>query len=509
MATPFNEQPSRSARITTGVPGLDQILNGGLIPGGIYAVTGEPGAGKTILGNQVCFHRVAQGERVVYVTLLSETHTRMFVHLQSLRFFDSEPIGDAIQYFSAYQVFDQDGFGGLLSFLREVIRDQRASLLVIDGLGSVEVAASAAVEHLAFKRFINHVQALSEMSRCTTLLLMHVREDPAGLNRTMVDGVITLQTQLVEQRMVREMQVPKFRGSSHLTGRHFYTIDADGVSIYPRIEALYAKPSRPFANRPGRLSTGVEGLDTLLRGGLRANSTTMIFGPTGSGKTLLGLHFLAAGARAGEPGLHLGFYEPQPELIEKGEQVGIDMRGLLEGGALELIWQPPVEQLIDEVAQRLLAAVERRGVRRLVLDGFDAFKAQAIYPERLSRFMSALLNELSARDVTTLFATELRDIVNPIVSINVDGISALVDNMIFIRQVEVGARLSRLISIMKTRASHYDPTIRSFRISDAGISIGPAIDTIGDAPLSASQAPPDAGAERTQASQAHEDDLGD
>lgn len=481
MATPYSEQPFRSERMTTGVPGLDQILNGGLIPGGIYAVTGEPGAGKTILGSQMCFHRVAQGERVVYVTLLSETHTRMFVHLQSLRFFDRELIGDALQYFSAYQVFDQEGFGGLLSFLREVIRDQRASLLVIDGLGSVEVAASAAVEHLAFKRFINHVQALSEMSRCTTLLLMHVREDPAGLNRTMVDGVITLQTQQVGLRVVREMAVPKFRGSSHLMGRHFYTISDEGLVIYPRIEALYAHPSRVPASQPGRLGTGVAGLDVLLRGGLRANSTTMIFGPTGSGKTLFGLHFLVAGARAGEPGLHLGFYEPQPELIEKGEQVGLDMRGMLESGALELIWQPPVEQLIDEVAQRLLDAVDRRGVRRLVLDGFEAFKAQAVYAERLSRFMSALLNELSARQVTTIFSTELRDLVNPIVSIDVDGISALVDNMIFIRQVESGARLARVISIMKTRASHHDPTIRSFTISDSGISIGAAIDGTGEA----------------------------
>ena len=508
MATPSSEQLPIVERITTGVPGLDRILNGGLIPGGIYAVTGEPGAGKTILGNQMCFHRVAQGERVVYITLLSEMHTRMFVHLQSLRFFDSAVIGDTLQYFSAYQVFDQEGFGGLLSFLRDVIRDQRASLLVIDGLGSVEVAASTAVEHLAFKRFVNHVQALSEMSRCTTVLLMHVREDPSGLNRTMVDGVITLQTQLVGLRMVREMHVPKFRGSSYLTGRHFYNITAEGVVIYPRIEALYASPSRPSANRPGRLSTGVEGLDTLLRGGLRANSTTMIFGPTGSGKTIVGLHFLAAGARVSEPALHLGFYEPQAELIEKGEQVGIPMRHLLETGALELIWQPPVEQVIDEVAQRLLEAVDRRGVRRLVLDGFEAFKAQSIYADRLSRFMSALLNELSVRGVTTIFSTELRDLVNPIVSINVEGISALVDNMIFIRQVEVGPRLTRMVSIMKTRASHYDPTIRSFIIGDNGITIGPAISGVGEALSGAVEAPPTTGIERTQVGGAHEDDPG-
>jgi circadian clock protein KaiC len=508
MATPASEQPSHVERITTGVPGLDQILNGGLIPGGIYAVTGEPGSGKTILGNQVCFHRVAQGERVVYITLLSETHTRMFVHLQSLRFFDGDKIGDALQYFSAYQVFDQEGFGGLLSFLREVIRDQRASLLVIDGLGSVELAASAAVEHLAFKRFINQVQALSEMSRCTTLLLMHVREDPAGLNRTMVDGVITLQTQLVGLRMVREMYVPKFRGSSYLTGRHFYTITQAGVMIYPRIEALYAHPTPLASSQTGRLSTGIEGLDALLRGGLRANSTTMFFGPTGSGKTLFGLHFLAAGARQGEPGLHLGFYEQPTELIEKGEQVGLDVRGMLDSGALELIWQPPVEQLIDEVAQRLLEAVARRGVRRLVLDGFEAFKAQAIYPERLSRFMSALLNELSARGVTTIFSTELPDLVSPVVSIGVEGISALVDNMIFIRQVELGSRLARMISIMKTRSSHYDPTIRSFTISDGGIAIGAAIGGSGDALSGSAHVPPAKGADRTQAGDAHEDHLG-
>ncbi len=128
-------------RLPTSVPGLDAVLRGGLLQGGAYIITGEPGAGKTILANQICFNHVAAGGRAVYLTLLAELHTRMLSHLQTLAFFDVRPIGDARSYMNGYQALIDQGLSGLLDMVRQAIRSQQASLIVLDGLATALAVA--------------------------------------------------------------------------------------------------------------------------------------------------------------------------------------------------------------------------------------------------------------------------------------------------------------------------------------------------------------------------------
>src|ERR1041385_453643 len=156
--------PSRQTqsieRVPSGIPGLDTILQGGFLQGGLYLIVGRPGAGKTIFGNQLSFNHVAAGGRVVYVTLLAETHARMLAHLQSLAFYDPAPIANSLYYVSGYRVLEESGLDGLLEMLRRLIRENRASLLVLDGLVTVETVASS---DLAFKRFIHELQVYIEV----------------------------------------------------------------------------------------------------------------------------------------------------------------------------------------------------------------------------------------------------------------------------------------------------------------------------------------------------------
>src|SRR5712691_834313 len=182
-------QPQQIKRLASGIAGLDVILKGGFFEGGIYLIMGQPGTGKTILGNQICFNHVAAGGRVVYVTLLAETHARMMVHLQSLDFFTTEPIADSLYYVSGYRVLAQSGLDGLLELLRRVVRDHSASLLVIHGLITAQTVAE---DDLAFKRLIREMQVYIEVVGCTTFLL--TQRDPDNLHpeHTMVDGLIEL-----------------------------------------------------------------------------------------------------------------------------------------------------------------------------------------------------------------------------------------------------------------------------------------------------------------------------
>lgn len=461
------------ARLPTGVVGLDHILHGGLLAGGIYAILGHSGAGKTVLGNQLCFRHVAAGGRALYVTLLTETHGHMFTNLQSLRFFTRAPIGETLHYFSVAQILAAEGFDGLLMMLRAGIRDTRATLLIIDGTQSMEATTLIDREEGAFSRFLTQLQTTSEASRCTAILLAHGDAGPPTQPQmAMVDGAIELLNEHTQLRAVRELQVRKFCGSAYMTGRHTFTITDDGVVVYPRTEALLRRPSSLPVARQERLSTGIVGLDTMLAGGIRAGATTLVLGPSGSAKTVFGLHFLQAGAAVGEPGLHFGFYETPPELVDKAGGIGLPLDHAVAAGTVEILWQPPVENLLDELAERLLAAVSRRSVRRLFIDGLNAFQMAARHPKRMGPFFAALTNELRARQVTTLISFELLDLISPTVSVQVQGISAGAENLLLVRQVEWQGAMTQMISIQKSRASDYDRAIRTFTVSNRGIVIG-------------------------------------
>ena len=354
--------PAHLKRVTTGIEGLDAVLHGGLLQGGTYIVVGMPGAGKTILGNQFCYHHAKEGGRVVYVTLLAETHSRMLSHLREMEFFSAEPLATSLQYVSAYRTLVKEGLSGLLEALRKLIRDHRASLLVIDGLVS---ATHSAGSELAFKEFIHELNTLVGVMGCTTLLLTNGHgPDDVHPEHTMVDGLIELKDELLGVRSVRHLNVRKFRGSAHLRGEHTFVITGRGITVYPRLEAQLSENATVPQEQPGQVPLGVPELDRMLDGGLQRASVTLLMGPSGSGKTLLGLQYLHEGVSRGEPCLYFGFYESPPRLMAKAEGIGLQLRDAAASGLLLTLWQPPSELLLDALGERLLITVKARGAAR-------------------------------------------------------------------------------------------------------------------------------------------------
>ncbi|HYH40009.1 MAG TPA: ATPase domain-containing protein [Azospirillum sp.] len=454
-------------RVPSGIAGLDSVLHGGFLRGGVYIVQGVPGAGKTILANQMCFNHVAGGGRAAYVTLLAESHTRMLQHLRPLAFFDESAIPERLYYVSAFKTLEDEGLKGLLDLLRREIRGHRASLLVLDGLVAAEESAGSDRE---FKKFVHEVQLHAAMNECTILLLTSGGPGPVRAEHTMVDGLVELDDRLFEVRNERSLQVRKFRGSGALRGRHAFRITSDGLVVFPRIEAVFATPSVPDRATRNRMTTGVDGLDALIEGGLIEATTNVLMGPTGVGKTTFGLHFLAR-CSAAEPGLMLGFYETPARIRLKAAALGMNLDGLEARGALEIIWQAQGETVLDELAHRLRDAVRCRGVRRLFVDGLGGFMESAVHPERMSRFFSVLSNELRALGVTALYTLETRDIIGPKLEVPINGISSLAEGMLALRYVEVEARTRRLLSIVKVRDSGFDPALHEFEITDGGVRI--------------------------------------
>jgi circadian clock protein KaiC len=455
-------------RVPTGISNLDIILGGGLLRGGMYMVSGTPGAGKTILGNQITFNHAANGGSVVFMTLLAETHARMLSHIQSLSFFDPARIGSTIYYVSGYSALEQDGLQGLLSLIRRLVRERKTTFLIIDG---ILTAQSVAETPISYRRFLHELQVLLETAGCTSLLLAQPSDNVAHLEHTMVEGVFRLTDTLIGPRPIREIEVSKFRGSDYLRGRHAFEITSDGIAVHPRIETLFTHSIPPLDERRTRMTFGVQRLDEMLNGGLLSGSSTILLGTSGTGKSLLGLHFLNEGAIQGENALYFGFYETPSRLVAKGKGLGLPLENHIERGLLDINWQPSIEHLPDALVETLFETIRRKKIKRLFLDGIESLDASLIYPERRSPFMAALMNELRALGVTTLFSSELPDLFSDRIAIPVEDVSSLVDNIIFLRYVELNSQLYRLISILKARESGYDSSIREFGIDARGIYV--------------------------------------
>ena len=455
-------------RMPSGIAGLDTVLGGGFLQGGLYIVQGPPGSGKTTLGNQICFHHVAGGGRALYVTLLAEYHARMMQHLGAMSFFDASAIPDRLAYLNGLKVLHDEGLKGLLAVLRREIAARGASILVLDGIVS---ARRAAADEQAFNEFVHQLQAIAIATGCTMFLLTSAQGTKTTPEHTMVDGIVELADDLVGWAAESSLQVAKFRGSGFLRGRHAFKITADGIVVHPRLEALLARPSRPDPGVNSRVPSGIDRLDAMLGGGLPGSSTTMVLGPSGTGKTTLGLQFLAKCGEA-EPGLLFGFYETPARIDAKIAGVCPPLRGLIDDGVVEVQWQPPMADLLDAYGERLLQAVRRRGVRRLFIDGLGALQdAAGSEPGRMGKFLTALTNEMRVLGVTTLYTLEVPDIMGPAVRTPVGDLASLAENLVLLRFVEVGPRLHRLVSVLKVRDSRFDPSLHEYATSGHGLVI--------------------------------------
>jgi circadian clock protein KaiC len=457
-----------NGRFATGVPGLDAVLGGGVFDGGIYIIQGAPGAGKTILGNQICFAQAAQGRNALYITLLAESHARMIGHMRRMTFFNEAAVPDRMSYVGAFKTLEDDGLRGLLDVVRREVRTRNASILVLDGLITVHEKARSELE---LKKFIHELQTQAAFSNCTMFLLTSAFDaDAHPPEHTMVDGLIELQSSLHGRRAERSLQVHKLRGSWFMGGKHAYRITENGHGIYPRIEALLETPSVWDSADGPMVSVGIGGVDKMLGGGVDTHSVTVVLGPSGSGKTTAALQFLTGGP-ADEPAMLFGFHENPMALRIKAESLKLPLKA--RGDKIALLWRPQTEAVLDEVATELLTSIKQSGVRRLVIDGIEGFSKLTDEKTRIGSFLSALCNELRALGVTTLATAETDHAGmtpgQPLKGVNQTGLSAVAENIIALHLAALRSENHRLMTILKSRDRRTDMRMRRFEILDGGI----------------------------------------
>lgn len=461
-------------RLRTRVRGLDRLLDGGLLAGDAYLVSGGPGTGKTTLGNQLAFQHAAAGDSAVIFMLQTEPHEWMLAHLGDFEFVRPELINKRIHYISLLRQIENDGLPGVLQSIQSAVREHNASLIVLDGAGLRETMPNGGDSTAHYGRFVRDLQARAAMLNCTCILLS--TRDMQPMLAQYVDGVIELDYVPIDSRDARWIRIAKQRGARHLSGRHEFAIGQNGIAVYPRLESAVGNKAPRWADSARRMSTGVEGIDRMLGGGVVEGSTTAVFGTPGIGKTLLNLQFLGAGAVKGETGLHVTFHETEESLQATADRLGLPYGECLTSGCLRVKWDAALERSPDAWAWSVLQAVEEVRPNRLTVDAFTDVARMFAVPQRQTSFGVAFSNELRDRGITSLINLELDSYVSQTLDFPVPRISPMVDSGILMRSVEFDSALHCVLSVMKHRQSWFDSTIREFTIGQGGISVGDRFD---------------------------------
>ena len=351
--------------------------------------------------------------------------------------------------------------------------------------------------------------ASSSLLGATAIITSEAEPRDAALypEATTADVLLGVHYGLVGVRECRYLEVIKVRGLAKRPGLHALTLTAAGAAVYPRLEARVA----PLAGAAGadaddpaaaattvdahrlqdRAAFGLPELDALLSGGLTRETSTILQGSPGAGKTLLALHWVLTGIAAGEPTVYLGFRENRRQLLLHADAfgLGIPLRAALApGGPLTFLRLAPVELDPDVLADALLEALDRSGARRLVIDSIGELEravAESGTPQRVPGYVAALVEALRARRVTTLAIREGAHLVAAGPEVATDTLAVLAENVLLLQQVTVGDRLRRLLSAPKMRFSAHDLRIREFTITPPGgirvlAPVAPAEDGSGD-----------------------------
>ncbi len=462
--------------LTTGVPGLDAVLRGGLPEFSFNLVAGGPGAGKTTLAQQIVFSNASVERPALYFTVLGEPTLKMIRYQQQYQFFRSDLVGSAVRFINlTEEVLDRD-LGAVLKRIVDEVERATPSLVVVDsfrtlGLHSQEVRAS---EAMGLEQFVQRL-AFHLTTWEVTSFLIGEYVDPELQNPifTVADGIFWLSQASDRNSVVRKLQAVKVRGRASMPGLHTFRITAAGVQVFPRIpEQQESRQPR----RTERLPTGVPGLDAMTGGGYPAGDAVLLIGPAGSGKTTFAAQFLADGLSRNEAGVAVVFEEYPEAFLARAKGLKIDLAAMIEQEKLALIYLRPLDLSVDETLDAILDAVRRSGATRVVIDSLSGFEV-ALAPtfrEDFRESLYRLVGALTATGVTIVMTAETPAF--PATSTTLERVSFITDDLIVQRYVEIDGALRPVLSVVKMRGSQHSREYRTYEITVQGAAIGERLD---------------------------------
>ena len=467
----------RIRSLITGVPGLDQLLGGGLPEFSLTVLGGTPGTGKTTLAHQIMFGVATPQNKALYISVLGEPALKMLRYQQQFDFYDPAKINESIYYVNISELILNADYEGALSRITEEVTKHGPALVLVDSIRALlNLAESDKINEVEIIRFVQRLALLLTSWQTTSLLIGEYQfpDSDSGSVFTVADGVIFLTQSLNRNSVVRKIQVPKMRGHAQVSGLHTFRIQQSGFEIFPRAIVTGLMPQvRENALPPDktRISLGSSGIDPLLAGGLPTGYSLLVVGPSGSGKTILATEFLAEGVRAGETGV-IAVFEKRPNQSGRNQI----LNPLIRSGHIGLIEYRALDLSLDEVLHDLAATIQKLNARRVVIDSLSGFELSLV-PEFSEDFRSSLYRmvaQLTTMGVTVLMTSELEDRYTDL-RFSPFGSAFMADAILVQRYVELDGEFKRVLSIIKVRGSAHDKGIHLYDIDDSGLHVGAAL----------------------------------
>ncbi len=457
-------------RLATGVPGMDEVLGGGLPEYSFNLIAGPPGCGKTTLAHQIMFALATPMRPALYFTVLGEPPLKMLRYQQQFGFFDNEAVNDRIRFINLSEETLAGDLDEVLQRIVSEVERHNPGLVFVDSFRSIMLANEGESQpHNKLQQLVQQLGAHMTSWQATTFLIgEYFDETESSPVFTVADGLIWLRQSVQRNSMVRKMEITKMRGQPSLPGLHTFRIGPDGLKVFAPAGALVrAGGRRTTSPLSERLSMGVPHLDEMLGGGLPRGYSVLVAGPSGSGKSILSAAFLAEGARCGEAGV-IAAFEQHP--TQARNRIVAD---LIDSGRVGLVDSREPDLSIDEIVQLLMKEIDRLGASRVVIDSLSGFELSLAptFREDFRESMSRLVTALASTGVTVLMTSELEDRYTDL-RFSPYGTAFLTDAIIVQRYIEVESRLRRVMAVVKVRASGHSDQLREFSIDHEGIRIG-------------------------------------
>ncbi|WP_407695522.1 ATPase domain-containing protein [Sphingomonas psychrotolerans] len=456
-----------------GVAGLDDITSGGLTRSRLFLLEGSPGTGKTTIATQFLRAGAAAGERSLYITLSetedelrsgAESHGWTFDGIDIFELVPPESLLDEEQQQSLLYSSDLE-LGETTRRIFEAFEKTNPQRVVLDSLSEIRLLAQSS---LRYRRQILALKHYFARSGVTVLMLDDLSSE--ANDRTMhsvAHGVIRLEELSPEYGSERRrLRVIKYRGQRYRGGHHDFVIDTGGVRVFPRL--VSAEHKTDF--KRDVLESQSAGLNALLGGGVERGSSTLILGPSGTGKSLLTLTFIAGALARGEHAAMFVFDEELGLLFERAKGVGLDLQEMVDSKRLLIEQVDAAERTPGELSEKVRRCVEHNGAKTVVIDSLNGYQASMPEEQALVLHMHELLQYLNRQGASTFLTVAQHGLVGDMKA-PVD-LTYLADTVILLRYFEAMGRVRRAISVIKKRTGAHEDTIREYRIDKRGITLG-------------------------------------